>query len=688
MRSSLTPLLLALTAAALGCSSPTAVSTAVDAAVPAKTDVLAGDVAAPEDLPAAEDAPVALDAPAADSATGGDAAQDVVAPCPSGQERCDARCVDLQNDPSACGSCAMACQSGESCVAGTCVTRCPAGQIACAGRCVDTQTDRANCGACGTACPTGEVCSMGACTLECAAPTALCGGDGGPRACANLQTDRSNCGACGSACGMGELCEAGVCRLTCPTGQTPCGGVCVSTVSDPANCGACGTACTGGQQCVGGTCTTVCEPGITDCGQGRCRNIQTDPANCGACGRECPTPTGGVATCALGSCGIACSNGFGDCDLNSTNGCETRLDSATNCGACGRTCAFANAAGVCRDGACALGTCNTGFLDCDGNPANGCEVNARTDRINCGRCGAACGSTQSCVDGVCGTSCSAGSQLCGGACTNLQNDPSNCGACGTACRAASNQTPVCAAGRCDGVCLSGFGDCDNNATNGCETNVQTSVANCGRCGTRCALTNATAACSAGACAIGSCSTGFGNCDNNATNGCETNLQTSNAHCGACGRACAGTCTAGTCVTTAPRTFSQPFSNSSTVLTAACTAWRSFRASLTATGYTSITVSGSASSTVRTCTNPAAIQQIVTGLRNLTQFHVSCDGHVWSMCNRYEGEFWIDAPSLCSGSNCPNPGVMIRPCFNSTNNYNGVGTATCNAPAQTITINVR
>jgi hypothetical protein len=31
--------------------------------------------------------------------------------------------------------------------------------------------------------------------------------------------------------------------------------------------------------------------------------------------------------------------------------------------------------------------CNVGFADCDGNPANGCEVNTRTDVNNCGGCG-------------------------------------------------------------------------------------------------------------------------------------------------------------------------------------------------------------------------------------------------------------------------------------------------------------
>jgi hypothetical protein len=535
---------------------------------------------------------------------------------------------------------------------------------------------------------------MGACTLECAAPLTLCmsSGDAGPaRFCANLQTDRTSCGACGTACGQGEICEAGRCVLTCPTGQTPCAGRCVSTGTDTANCGACGRVCASGETCANGACRAVCDPGITDCGGGRCRNIQTDPANCGACGRMCPMPSGGEPTCALGSCGVRCSAGFGDCDSDPSNGCETRLDAPGNCGACGRACAFANAAATCAMGACVMGTCNTGFLDCDRNAGNGCEVSARTDRSNCGACGTACNGMQACADGVCGTFCGGGSVLCNGSCANLQSDPRNCGACGTVCTARPNTVPVCAAGRCETVCAAGFANCDGNVTNGCEVSTDTSVTNCGACGRTCAVPGATAVCTAGACAVGSCNTGLRDCDSDASNGCEVDVRTSNTHCGACGVTCAGTCVAGECLTVVPRLFSAPFAADATVLNAACAQWRSWRASLSASGYTRITVTGSANGATITCAEPAAVQQIANGLRTLTDFNVLCGGRRWTMCaSRYEGEFWIDAPMLCSGSNCPSPGTIIRPCFSpgGANNYNGVQSATCPGPAQTISIDVR
>ena len=56
-------------------------------------------------------------------------------------------------------------------------------------------------------------------------------------------------------------------------------------------------------------------------------------------------------------------------------------------------------------------------------------------------------------------------------------------------------------------CAGGYGDCDGIATNGCETNTNINVSNCGTCGHGCSFANATAACSGGACVIASCNGG-------------------------------------------------------------------------------------------------------------------------------------------------------------------------------------
>jgi hypothetical protein len=83
---------------------------------------------------------------------------------------------------------------------------------------------------------------------------------------------------------------------------------------------------------------------------------------------------------------------------------------------------------------------------------------------------------------------------------------------------------------------------------GCEIDLNSDVRNCGRCGTRCPDgINARAACLAGSCGV-ACVVGAGDCDGNPANGCETRLNESNTHCGACGMACpAGQrCTFGRC----------------------------------------------------------------------------------------------------------------------------------------------
>jgi len=107
-------------------------------------------------------------------------------------------------------------------------------------------------------------------------------------------------------------------------------------------------------------------------------HLQTDPNNCGVCGRVCPAGSlpNTYAVCDQGVCrNNACVPGFTDCDGEVRNGCETdvRAD-ITNCGGCFVICtlrANQNNA-VCSNSRCSA-TCNTGFFNCDGNLANGCE---------------------------------------------------------------------------------------------------------------------------------------------------------------------------------------------------------------------------------------------------------------------------------------------------------------------------
>jgi hypothetical protein len=67
------------------------------------------------------------------------------------------------------------------------------------------------------------------------------------------------------------------------------------------------------------------------------------------------------------------------------------------------------------------------------------------------------------------------------------------------------------------VCQSTFADCDGDKI--CETNLATSNLHCGDCNTPCSLPNANAQCVSSSCQIQSCTTGFRNCDD-AAPGCE------------------------------------------------------------------------------------------------------------------------------------------------------------------------
>lgn len=181
---------------------------------------------------------------------------------------------------------------------------------------------------------------------------ATAGGDGGT--------------SCSPACGAGQYCSAaGVCVSGC-NGDSDCSGATPKCNPTSHQCSECATEsdCSAGKICSGGSCVEGCSPtqpcadASKTCCNNTCLALDADPQNCGACGNACS--------------------------------------------------GFANAVGACENGACKIGACNTGYADCDGNGANGCETT--------GGCVCNPGETQSCYQGAAGTegvgTCVGGTQTC------------------------------------------------------------------------------------------------------------------------------------------------------------------------------------------------------------------------------------------------------------------------------------
>lgn len=353
------------------------------------------------------------------------------------------------------------------------------------------ESDASHCGECNRSCGEGERCESAVCVTTCEGEEQLCDGS-----CVDLYESAAHCGACGSACGEGEMCQAGSCVEACPEGELRCGETCVDADSSNLHCGACDTPCAEGLTCVEGNCG--CAGGLEFC-DGACIDTDTHPLHCGTCDQACAE--GWI--CKEGSCG--CPEGTEPCGEK----CVDTFTDMEHCGACDASCS----AGDNTDGAvCELATCrqlcDDGYLDCNEDAADGCEVHADFDTENCGACGLSC--------------------------AELPNIATASG---------------CAGGSCQFTCLDGFGDCDPAPGTGCETDLRTSVEHCGACQNDCRelpeVEDAT--CADRACEITACAEGYGNCDGDVENGCETETRSDPEHCGTCGNACPILCGKGECV---------------------------------------------------------------------------------------------------------------------------------------------
>lgn len=509
--------------------------------------------------------------------TGGHAGN--TASCAADEKTCNGNCVKVDDpafgcSPTGCDACAPIPNAELACSAGQCALGgCAAGFKNCDGNAANgcetnTDTDPDQCGACGSPCIVPHAlatCVAGKCQVgTCENGSVDCDGDATNGCEALPQVDPKNCGACNKACPPTESCEKGMCGLFCPKGKANCNNDesdgCETPLDTVSDCAFCGDNCdvaNATASCQSGAChLDACNTGWANCdtqaANGCETNTQTDAGNCGSCGNICPSGPHSTAVCQSGGCVLNCDPGWSDCDNNPTNGCEVHTDvDNAHCGSCTTPCTVANGTPACAAGLCTVGSCTTGFQDCDMNPKNGCEVNTQTDPNNCNTCGAHCtipNGVAGCAGGACtvGT-CATGFTDCDGVVsngceTNTSGDASNCGACGKVCNLL-NATAACGNGVCAiAACTSGFTDCNHAPGDGCEVNTGADPLNCGSCGRQCSVVNGSPSCTNGACSVSTCTPPFADCDGNSANGCETNTDTDGANCGVCGNNCGATCT--------------------------------------------------------------------------------------------------------------------------------------------------
>lgn len=215
----------------------------------------------------------------------------------------------------------------------------------------------------------------------------------------------------------------------------------------------------------GGACVQIDDP-----------NYGCTPTSCAAC----PVTGYDREYCIEGQCttgGSNCLSGFADCDGNVANGCETDLNNPATCGSCTNSCP--DTADLCQNGKC-VPVCTAPMVDCNGS----CRDES-SDIMACGSC-TACpqgNGTPSCNAGVCSISCDPGFSNCGATteCFETDDDVTHCGSSCTACAPPNN---ACVEGQCTFTCQPPNTDCSGNCVNLYSTDTN----NCGACGNACSST--------------------------------------------------------------------------------------------------------------------------------------------------------------------------------------------------------
>lgn len=365
------------------------------------------------------------------------------------------------------------------------------------------------------------------------------------------------CVARGAVCDrLRGFCVACRADRDCPSGQTCLGDRCARS-----------RACTTHRDCPGQLCDAArglcvdCASTVDCLSGGTCVNggCVEAPSTCRST-REC-TARGQVCDSARGVC-VEC---VVDSDCGGELLCGSdRLCAGRVCVPGSRACVGATRVRVCDvhgtsqtetdcasgegcvNGTCRLRVCVPRAMTCDdATTRSTCSDDGFT------RTTQRCAAGERCEGGVCvSQSCVPLSVTCASSTARRVCDSTGSSSMVITCSGAPNATGRCDADSCLLQCDPHFADCDRSSFNGCEVDLRSVVANCGACGTVCPAPIGTAAsCTNGVCST-ACTSGRGDCDGDRGNGCEVALGSDVAHCGACNHNCSAgqTCNNGVCAT--------------------------------------------------------------------------------------------------------------------------------------------
>lgn len=97
-----------------------------------------------------------------------------------------------------------------------------------------------------------------------------------------------------------------------------------------------------------------------------------------------------------------CGQSTKNCERSNPD-CETSVDTVTSCGECDVHCDAVHGTPICEEFKCVVpaGKCEAGYGDCDNDGQNGCETALTSDSNNCGTCGRVCQGNTPCQASQC-----------------------------------------------------------------------------------------------------------------------------------------------------------------------------------------------------------------------------------------------------------------------------------------------